>query len=308
MRRESWSLLLLLSLFSFTVVLTLSDKQLKIQEARLGLNTDVISSKGIAVIQLKGPISFSDNTQLLSPFSAESVLNQLEDITEDKRVKGLLLRVNSPGGTVGASQELYQGILKFKEKTGMPVVASIADMGTSGAYYTAMAADVIFANPGSLVGSIGVIMSNYNLEKLAQRFGVDVNVYKSGPHKDILSTWRATTPKEKQVLNSLVANVHQQFVRDVMSARKMNAKQAKKVADGRFFSGEQAKKLGLVDHLSGMQEAITYTAKVAGIEGKPQIIYKAKRGFTDWVSFLKQELSLMRLSQFKGIETTPSLR
>eukprot|EP01043_Picozoa_sp_COSAG02_P104715 COSAG02_NODE_40721_length_402_cov_0.828383_1_plen_111_part_10 len=111
MRRESWSLLLLLSLFSFTVVLTLSDKQLKIQEARLGLNTDVISSKGIAVIQLKGPISFSDNTQLLSPFSAESVLNQLEDITEDKRVKGLLLRVNSPGGTVGASQELYQGIL-----------------------------------------------------------------------------------------------------------------------------------------------------------------------------------------------------
>eukprot|EP01049_Picozoa_sp_SAG25_P023533 SAG25_NODE_10069_length_347_cov_0.612903_1_plen_102_part_01 len=102
----------------------------------------------------------------------------------------------------------------------MPVVASIADMGTSGAYYTAMAADVIFANPGSLVGSIGVIMSNYNLEKLAQRFGVDVNVYKSGPHKAILSTWRATPPKEKQVLNSLVANLHQQFVRDVMSTRK----------------------------------------------------------------------------------------
>ena len=124
MKRERWSILILLSLFAFTVVLTLSDRQLQLKEARLGLRTDMISSKGIAVLQLKGPISFSSNTQLMSPFSAESVLSQLDAIIEDKRVKGLLIRVNSPGGTVGASQELYQGILKFKEKTGCPVIVN----------------------------------------------------------------------------------------------------------------------------------------------------------------------------------------
>ncbi|MEK9657856.1 MAG: signal peptide peptidase SppA [bacterium] len=296
MKRERLVVALLLALFAFSVLLSISSRQLELTEAQLGLSTDVISNKGIAVVQLNGTISFSDNNQFLAPFSAESVLSQINTITEDKRVKGLLIRINSPGGTVGASQELYHAIMDFKEKTQLPVVASIADMGTSGAYYTAMAADVIFANPGSLVGSIGVILSSFNLEKLAERFGIDVNIYKSAAHKDILSNWRQATTKEKAVLNDLMTNVHQQFVRDLMKSRKMNRSQAESVADGRFFSGEQAKTLGLVDHLEGFQEALNYTAKVAGIEGKPLIIRKAKRGITNWMSLLRQEITTSLLN------------
>ena len=288
MSRENWRIGLLLGLFLFSVLLSIGDKELSLRETQLGIETDLISGKGIALLELQGPISFSGQTGMMAPYSAEGILAQLDELKEDKRVKGLLIRINSPGGTVGASQELYHGILSFKEKTGLPVVASIADIGTSGAYYTAMAADVIFANPGSLVGSIGVIMNSVNVEKLAERFGVDVAVYKSGPHKDILSSWRESTLQEKEVLNDLVMNVHDQFVKDVMMARNLSPAQAGKATDGRFFSGEQAKELGLVDFLNGMDAALLHTAQLAGIKGEPEIIYRAKRGLGGLVNLLRQ--------------------
>ena len=307
MSRENWRVGLLLGLFIFTVFLSIGDKELSLRETQLGIENDLVAGKGIALLELQGPISFSEQGGMLHPYSAEGLLRQLSELEEDKRVKGVLIRINSPGGTVGASQELYQGILNFKEKTGLPVVASIADIGTSGAYYTAMAADVIFANPGSLVGSIGVIMNGFNVEKLAQRFGVDVAVYKSGPHKDILSSWRETTAKEKGVLNQLVMNVHQQFVKDVMTARKLSATQAKKATDGRFFSGEQAKELGLVDYLNGMEAALEHTAILAGIKGEPEIIYRAKRGFGGLVNLLRQMGPQGALNTWLSSMTSPRI-
>lgn len=307
MSHERIKMTVLFGLFAFSIILSLSHKGLAKKEAQLGLVSAVNTSKGIALLELKGPISFSQEGQFLSQFTAESVLSELDTITEDKRVKGVLIRINSPGGTVGASQELYQAIKAFKKKTSMPVVASIADVGASGAYYTAMAADTIFANPGSLVGSIGVIMTNVNLEKLAEKFGVDVTVFKSGQYKDLLSSFRTSTDEEKQLVQALIDDVHQQFLNDFIKARKLSMEQAQRLADGRIFTGQQAYKEGLVDHLAGLNEAIMYTAKKAGIQGKPIIIKKSKVHFGNWLAMLQSQIKGMFLSFIPATGTNLSL-
>ncbi len=247
----------------------------------------VPSKKGIAVVDLYGPISFSSPSQSLMPHGATDVIAQIKSFEKDPQVKALLLRINSPGGTVGASQEIYQAILDFKARKKVPVVASIGDVGASGAYYAAMACDTIFANPGSLVGSIGVILGNVNITDFADKQGLGFNVYKSGAFKDSLSIWKKPSAEESVLLQNLVDTVYHQFVAALIQNRHLTPEHAAKIAQGQVFSGEQAKQENLVDELGGLSEALAYTAQRANINGDPLILNRAKPNVMDFIGLFE---------------------
>ncbi len=181
-------------------------------------------------------------------------------LTNDK-VKGILLRGQFTRGTVSTSQELHEAVMALKKK-GKPVVVSMGDLAASGGYYVACAADKIVANPGTLTGSIGVIMNLINLKGLADKFGVLPEVIKSGEFKDIASPYRAMTPAEHTILQDLIMDSYDQFTTAVSEGRKMPIEDVKKIADGRVYSGRQAQKLGLVDELGGYTDAMVSLQKI----------------------------------------------
>lgn len=257
---------------------------------------------GIAVVELFGPISFDIYSSNALPSGADAVLNQLKDIEEDDQVKGLLLRINSPGGTVGASQELYHALLRIKAEKKIPIYAQIGDVGASGAYYAALAADKIYANPGSLVGSIGVILGNVNITELAKKYGIDYNVYKSGPYKDLLSMWRNSSESEEKLLQKLVDNVHQQFTSTFISARKLKPSQGKKLAQGQIFTGEQAKSLKIIDEVGGYATALSDIGEKTGLGKNPAIISKSK---PHWKDLLNSFGASMQLSLKPNLNLAP---
>lgn len=209
----------------------------------------------IQVIRLNGLIADGKEDSILSSmYTASSALKQLRKSVKDKHVKAVLLRINSPGGTVSTSQEISGEINDLRQK-GKPVVVSMADLAASGGYYIASAADKIVAEPGTLTGSIGVILSTVNLKGLGDKLGLQPQVIKSGQFKDIGSPYRAMTPEEKALLQTLINDSYEQFVAAVGTGRKMDVDTVKKLADGRVYSGRQALKLGLVDKLGGFDTA-----------------------------------------------------
>lgn len=211
----------------------------------------------IAVIKLEGIISDSSDNSFLRDLTSSTAVHELiVKATQDPFVKGIVIRVNSPGGTVAASQELYQAILKARKKK--PVVITMGDVAASGGYYIASAADAIFANPGTLTGSIGVITSYLNFYELLTKIGVQGVVIKSGKYKDIGNPTRSLTPEEKQILQSLLDDSYNQFIKDVAKGRKMSTENIKSIAQGLIYTGKQAKKAGLVDHLGGYYKALKY--------------------------------------------------
>lgn len=218
----------------------------------------------IAVVEIKGVIA-----------SSRSIVEQIENYAEDDAVKAIVLRINSPGGAVGPSQEIYREVLRAKEKK--KVIASMESVAASGGYYVACASDVIVANPGTITGSIGVVMEFSNIEDLLRKIGLRSYVVKSGKHKDIGSPVRKMTSEEKAILQGVIDSVHNQFVRAVAEGRDLEEGKVRQLADGRIFSGEQAKELGLVDRLGGLQDAVEIAAEMVGIEGKPAVIYPKRK-------------------------------
>lgn len=200
------------------------------------------------------------------------VIEELKEYSKDASVKAIVLRVNSPGGGVAPSQEIYEEIIKIKEKK--KVVASMGSVAASGGYYIASPADKIVANPGTLTGSIGVIMEIPNVSGLMEKIGVTTQVVKSGKHKDIASVFKTLTPEEKKILQTVLDDVHDQFIEDVSEARGMKPENIRKLADGRIFTGRMAKEVGLVDELGNLQDAIMLAGELTGIEGEPEVIEK----------------------------------
>jgi protease-4 len=195
----------------------------------------------------------------------------LRKLAKNKAAKAIVVRIDSPGGAVAPTQEIFQEIQRSKK--GKPFVASMGGMATSGGYYIAAACDRIVANPGTLTGSIGVIMQLTNVEELMKKIGVKgVNV-KSGANKDIGSPFLPLSPEGKEILQSLVDNVHSQFVAAVAKGRSMEETRVRKLADGRVYSGAQAKDLGLVDQFGTLEDAIELAAKRGGIVGEPAVYY-----------------------------------
>lgn len=218
----------------------------------------------IAVVEIRGVITQSSG-----------IIEELQHYEEDERVKAIVLRIDSPGGGVGPSQEIYREVMKIRSKK--KVVTSMGSVAASGGYYIACASDLILANPGTITGSIGVIMEFTNFEELLKKIGIKGVVVKSGEYKDLGSPLREMSPEEKRILQSVIDNVHQQFIQAVMEGRKLDREKVAQVADGRILTGQQAKQLGLVDQIGNLQDAIDAAAKLVGIEGKPTVLYPKRR-------------------------------
>ena len=217
----------------------------------------------IKVLKLNGAIfdDDSDGPDLFPSVDTPGyVRKQILKAAEDENVKGILLRINSPGGTVGMSQEITDACKKFKAKK-KPLVVSMGDVAASGGYYIASAADQIFANPGTNTGSIGVIMHLLNWQETEKKIGLQPLVIKSGQYKDIGSADRPMTPEEKAILQGIIMDSYDQFVSAIAEGRKMDKEKVKTLADGRIYSGRQAKAVNLVDQLGTYEDALAYLQK-----------------------------------------------
>lgn len=230
---------------------------------------DRLGGSKVALITVEGVI-----------LDSKEIIDQLEKYRTNPSVKAIVLRINSPGGGVAPSQEIYEEILKTRQVNKKPVVASMGSVAASGGYYVASAADLIMANPGSITGSIGVLLQVPNISGLLQKIGVKSVVVKSGQHKDLASPTREMTDAERQILQGMLDDVHNQFIDVVAEGRQINRKKVEAMADGRIFSGREAQSLGLVDHLGNLQDAIDRAGTLAGIRGKPTVIQERKRGFS----------------------------
>ncbi|MBI3247905.1 MAG: signal peptide peptidase SppA [Deltaproteobacteria bacterium] len=201
----------------------------------------------------------------------EEIVAAIRRFAKSDQIRAVVLRVESPGGAVTPSQEIYRELLRLREKK--PLVASLGEVAASGGYYVASACTVIVANPGTITGSIGVIMGTmYNVHGLLEKLGIKGTVIKAGTYKDIGSSLRDITAEERQILKDMLDDVHRQFIAAIAVGRKMDEAAVRPLADGRVYSGEQAKRLGLVDRIGGFQDAVELAAKEAGISGEPRLV------------------------------------
>lgn len=261
-RRHPYLFFLLVSIgiLSFTsIAMSLISNVGKAREMHYG--------EKVGVVELKGLI-----------LEAEPVLEQLKRFRKTEAVKAIVVRIDSPGGAVGPSQEIYREIRKTLEVK--PVIASMGALAASGGYYAAAAADGIVANPGTITGSIGVIMEYTNFRELFEKIGIYPVVIKSGKYKDIGSPVRQLSEAEEKILQAFADNVHQQFIRDVAEGRRMEIQSVQAVADGRIFTGEQAVALGLVDRLGNLSDAVEWAGRKGGIKGEITTLYPPEEKFS----------------------------
>jgi len=229
----------------------------------------------VAVISVSGLISDS-----------ESTIEQLKKFVKDDSVKAIVLRINSPGGGVAPSQEIYEEVKKARAKK--PVLSSMGALAASGGYYIACATQRVYANPGTITGSIGVIMPFMNVKDLVEKIGLKGMTVKSGVFKDMGSPMRDMTPQERELLQGVVDNVHHQFVNAVADGRNLEREDVRRIADGRIFTGEQAKELGLVDVLGNLEDAIADAGKLGKISGEPKVVTSTKKKIS-FLDLLREE-------------------
>ncbi|MFP4416072.1 MAG: signal peptide peptidase SppA [Chitinivibrionales bacterium] len=230
-------------------------------------------------------------------YDSEEYVRQLKELREDITVAGIIVRVDSPGGAVAPSQEIYAEIIRCRNLH-KPVVVSMGNVAASGGYYIASPATRIFANPGTLTGSIGVVFTFPQYHQLLDKLGVSIQTLTAGEFKDIGSPSRNMTSDEKKILSELLDDTHQQFIQDISRARNCALDSIRALADGRIYTGRQAYGLGLVDSLGGFEEAIGYLKRHLRLPEKVGIVEKAKRP-TFFQSFLPQAI-LKQISGFKS--------
>ena len=224
---------------------------------------------GVGVVEIEGII--------LSP---DSAVKQLVRFQNDDQIRAILLRIDSPGGGVAATQEIYQEVMRARLRK--KVVASLGSIAASGGLYVASAATRVVADPGTLTGSISVVMHLANYEALFHKIGVKSITIKSGEFKDIGSPWRDMTGREREILQKLVEDMHKQFVQAVVQGRGLPVERVAALADGRVFTGREAVGLGLVDELGNFEDAVALAGRLAGLKGRPNLIYPRKARFSLW--------------------------
>lgn len=263
------------------VVTAIGNWLLGVPAAIPGAREGVASGAEVALLEVYGPISYSAIGELLGPapgVDAHRLIQQIQQARAD-HVKGILLLVNSPGGTTAASQAIYTELMRVRRETQIKIVASFGDVAASGAYYIASAAHEIVANPSSITGSIGVIIQTQNVAPLLDKIGVEPGSIQSGRFKDILSPFREASPAEQEILQGIVAVSYQQFLEAIAAGRNLPLDQLKPLADGRIFTGSQALPLKLVDALGNSQDALTRLAALVGIKGQPRVRNYSRAGF-----------------------------
>lgn len=230
---------------------------------------DLLKSGGekVGIVELTGNIT-----------SSRDIIHSLKRFRENSSIKAIVIRIDSPGGAVGPAQEIFREIRKtVKAKK---VIASMGSVAASGGYYVAAGADGIVANPGTITGSIGVIMGFANFQELLRKIGMVPVVIKSGQYKDIGSPVREMTKDERGILQNLSNRIHRQFIVDIANGRGMDLSKVEKIADGRIFTGEEAKNLGLIDRLGNLEDAIEWAGRMGGIKGKISAVYAPKKKFS----------------------------
>lgn len=227
-----------------------------------GLN---LGDNRIGVVEVVGPI-----------MESKKVVETLQKYQNDDSIKGIVVRIDSPGGAVAPSQEMFHAVAEAESKK--PLAVSMGSTAASGGYYTAIGSKKIFANPGTVTGSIGVITQLFNVSKIIEKVEVDVHTIKTGPYKDSGSPFRPFDEGDQQYFDTLIQDIYMQFVEDVAKARGMDVSMVKTYADGRVFTGRQAKEFKLVDELGTFQDTVAWVAKEAKIEGEPELVYPVKEG------------------------------
>ncbi len=231
--------------------------------AAISLFSRMQAGEKIGLIRVEGTITRSGD-----------IISSLKQFSEDPSIKAIVLRVDSPGGGVAPSQEIYEEVKKVTAKK--DVIVSMGSMAASGGFYISVPATKIFADPGTITGSIGVIMEVPNVQGLLSKIGVKTEIIKSGKNKDIGSLFKSMTPEQRRILQGALDNVHEQFINAVAAGRKMPVDVVRRLADGRIFTGQQAKALGLIDQLGDLEDAINAAKTMAGIKGRPTIVEKRK--------------------------------
>ncbi|ACM21249.1 peptidase, S49 family [Geotalea daltonii FRC-32] len=244
---------------------------------------EAIHGEGVGLVEVKGII--------LDP---QETVKQLQALRKNEKVKAVVLRIDSPGGVVGPSQEIHDAVKKLNMKK--KVVVSMGSLAASGGYYIAVPATKIFANPGTITGSIGVLMKFSNIEGLMDKVGMKAFTLKTGKFKDVGSPARTMTDQEKEMLQSVIDSTHGQFIKAVAEGRKLPVEEVRSLANGRIYSGEQALALKLIDQLGTLQDAVEEAGRLGGIKGEPEIIRppKKKKVFID----LLVESAAERISSF----------
>lgn len=225
----------------------------------------VAGKDGVAIVRVEGPIM--DSSQ---------AVEELQAFAEDPIVKAIVVRIDSPGGGVAPSQEIYNAVRRVRKEHNKTVVASMGTVAASGGYYIAVATDRILANPGTLTGSIGVIMQMANFEELLEKIGVKSVVVKTGKFKDLGSPFRPMVEEERQLLEAVMHDTLSQFIEAVADGRSMDAAEVEQLADGRVFTGRQAKSVLLIDEIGDLHDAIKLAGELGGIEGTPRIVETQK--------------------------------
>ncbi|WP_454861577.1 signal peptide peptidase SppA [Peribacillus frigoritolerans] len=245
----------------------------------------------IAVFDVEGTIQDTGEASLLSSatYNHRAFMDKLKMAEENDDIKGIILRVNSPGGGVVESAEIHEKILDIK-KVKKPVYVSMGSMAASGGYYISAPADKIYASPETMTGSLGVIMHGYNYEKLAKKYGVEFETIKSGPHKDIMSPTREMTGEEREILQNMINNSYDQFVKVIADGRGMTEKEVREIADGRIYDGRQAKENHLIDDFGHLEDVIAAMKTDIGKKDAQVIRYTDEAGFGSLFSMGAQKM------------------
>ncbi|KAB0664804.1 signal peptide peptidase SppA [Oryzomonas japonica] len=229
-----------------------------------GMDTKLVDKEGVGLLEVRGMILDSKDT-----------IRQLRYFLKQENIKAVVLRVDSPGGVVAPSQEIYEEVKKFAAKK--KIIVSMGSLAASGGYYISAPATLIYANPGTITASIGVILKLSNIETLMDKIGIKSYTLKTGKFKDSGSPLRELSTEDRAMLQAVIDNTHEQFVRAVAAGRKLPLEDVRRIADGRILSGEQAKGLKLVDRLGTLQDAIDEAGRLAGITGDPEVIHAPKK-------------------------------
>lgn len=259
--KKSW---IIWSGVSIVVMLLLFAACVAVVTALFGDKEKLVSGTGVGYVEVKGLI-----------VDGQETVRQLRVLKKDDRVKAVVLRVDSPGGVVGPSQEISAEVKKLAKVK--KVVVSMGSVAASGGYYISAPATIIYANPGTITGSIGVLMKFSNIEGLMGKVGMKAFTLKTGKFKDVGSPVRTMTPDERAMLQGVIDSTHSQFVRAVAEGRRLPVEEVRRIADGRIFSGEQALEHKLVDKLGSLQDAVEEAGRLAGITGEPQLIKPPKK-------------------------------
>jgi protease-4 len=265
MDRNRKILISILALLVLSSVIAIVDISMNMQQKRgtgISLPGPQIGP-GVGIVRIEGVIQMmGSGSPLGMTKGAEEIVRRLDELEDNGDIRAVVVRINSPGGTIGASQEIYEKIWKLRKKK-LPLVASMGELAASGGYYVASACDYIVANHGTLTGSIGVIAVSPNLRRLFEKIGIDMNVIKSGRYKDILSTFREITPEERRLIQEIIDSSYHKFMKDVAKGRMMNESDIAPIADGRVMSGETALKYKLIDMIGTFEDAVDKARQMA---------------------------------------------